>query len=618
MARGATKEQLKRASVGDYLKLDPRLVGQRRATLHLGGTGADRLKCAAEEVVELLRRGADPAEVVAVCPTPRSAEAFSRELAQRADGALRQAASRVEATCARALAFRILADDAAQKAAGCAFSSGRPRLLSAFELDFVLEDLKTIGMRPKRLREVLKFLYRGWTELADESEDWLVTVEEHDLVAMIGAELSYFGAIIEPQASNLALKAVRAVPGLAGRFGRRHVVAVAYECLSRASQLLLNALALESVTVAADPSCASEVHDSYPYAQGADEFLRINPEARVLQVAPSSPPVVRTVAWEDPDDEIDGVADAVRARIVSGTPPDRIAVVCFHPWWFARMGRALKERGVDAGGSFGPLVLRDDVRDLARSCALRVVTALRLIDDVQDSAAWRCWVGFGDYLGRSREIVPFREREQERDPHARFAEAAKRSPAAREFGALAGSCAGRTGSDLLERLTACLATDDADRARARATLRPLYALGEGATPRAMLDELERLQFFNAQAQEGGVEVVDIGGVAGRSFEVVYAAGFVNGLFPARRFFDLTQVSVSQQRRIEEADRRRAAMLAAAAESELVLSSFERVEQDFAERCRIKQDRIFVESDGTRYAAASLSVRARDLCAKHNS
>ena len=92
---------------------------------------------------------------------------------------------------------------------GLTFTSGRVRILSAYETDFVTEDVKTLGTRPKRLRELLKFLYRGLTELSDEDPDWLFMAEEIETIEFLTEELSYLGAVIEPQISNLATKALR-------------------------------------------------------------------------------------------------------------------------------------------------------------------------------------------------------------------------------------------------------------------------------------------------------------------------------------------------------------------------------------------------------------------------
>ena len=46
------------------------------------------------------------------------------------------------------------------------FTGREPRLLLNYELNALMEDMKTSGLRPGRLKEMLKFFYRGWTELA--------------------------------------------------------------------------------------------------------------------------------------------------------------------------------------------------------------------------------------------------------------------------------------------------------------------------------------------------------------------------------------------------------------------------------------------------------------------
>ena len=51
--------------------------------------------------------------------------------------------------------------------------AGVPRAhrLASFEETFFLEDMRVTGMAPRRLREMLKFFYRNWTELAGGAED---------------------------------------------------------------------------------------------------------------------------------------------------------------------------------------------------------------------------------------------------------------------------------------------------------------------------------------------------------------------------------------------------------------------------------------------------------------
>ena len=101
----------------------------------------------------------------------------------------------VTVTTPRALALDVLSDAEAMR-----WSGREPRLLTAYEELFLLEDMKACGLRPKRLREMLKFFYRSWTELADDDPNWLVA--RRGIQCAHAAE----GRIWPPRAASPSLK----------------------------------------------------------------------------------------------------------------------------------------------------------------------------------------------------------------------------------------------------------------------------------------------------------------------------------------------------------------------------------------------------------------------------
>ena len=307
----------------------------------------------------------------------------------------------------------MLADPDSAAATGMSFSSGRARLLSAYETDFLMEDVKTLGARPKRLREMLKFFYRGWTELADEDPEWLFTVEEIDTFEFLTCELQYLGAMMEPQVSNLATKALRMEGQVRERFARKHVFVYGYQSLSRASQLLCQLVAGKELVAGAGPDMGVDVFESYAYPAGLEDFVRLNPAAEVVEVGAqgvAGDKVRDAHSWKTPADEVEGTADAIAAAVEAGTNAEDIAVVTFHPWWTQQMARALQARGLQANAWLGAPKLHGDIRELDRCLGLRTVTLLRLLADEHDGMAWRSWFGFGDYLARSNQFAEMRRR----------------------------------------------------------------------------------------------------------------------------------------------------------------------------------------------------------------
>ena len=448
----------------------PAFVRNGKACLVKGGTAGAVMGELVQRVEDVLASGADPKDVLVLCADPTSAARMQAELgvvraggdvetlaergAVRVEGADGQVAGAARAagagwvedaarvagpaetgdapevqagpdvnrtvdagevrvlTC-RELACAVLADPDSAAATGMSFSSGRARLLSAYETDFLMEDVKTLGARPKRLREMLKFFYRGWTELADEDPEWLFTVEEIDTFEFLTCELQYLGAMMEPQVSNLATKALRMEGQVRERFARKHVFVYGYQSLSRASQLLCQLVAGKELVAGAGPDMGVDVFESYAYPAGLEDFVRLNPAAEVVEVGAqgvAGDKVRDAHSWKTPADEVEGTADAIAAAVEAGTNAEDIAVVTFHPWWTQQMARALQARGLQANAWLGAPKLHGDIRELDRCLGLRTVTLLRLLADGHDGMAWRSWFGFGDYLARSNQFAEMRRR----------------------------------------------------------------------------------------------------------------------------------------------------------------------------------------------------------------
>lgn len=577
---------------------DAAFVREGAALLMLEDAASGRAAALAAQVEKALDEGVRAQDALVVCADPSSASRLRHLMG----------AAGVAVVTGRELACDIVARPEARTATGVAFTSGRARVLGAYEADFVVEDLKTLGARPKRLRELLKFLYRGWTELLDEDPEWLFTVEEIDTFEFLAEELAYLGAAMEPQLGNLATKALRLDPELRAAVERRRLFVLDYQNLSRASQLLCQLVAGEGLVAVADGTACAEVCESYPYLAGIEDFARLNPAARVETGRGTGDEPVRSErVWATPQDEVAGVADAIAAEVEAGEDPSGIGVMALHPWWAQRIGQALEARGVPANVWYGPLKLRGDVRDLDRSLALRTATLLRLLADPHDGVAWRSWFGFGDYLTRSNLFAEMRKgrRDDVYPADVRRDLEAFGYDLGYDLDPLLRTAAGLRGPELLGCLVQTLAGEDASVPPA---LRFLLGLGLDADAGQMVAELDRRQFFAGIPERAGVVVSSYAPMAGLDFFRVYAVGFVNGLFPSGAFFDLTQVSISKQEKLRERDTRTARAMARLGREGLCVSRFECAGREFAERCGLKQARIFAaDDDGTQASEAEPSI-----------
>lgn len=563
---------------------DERFVRAGAASLLVSNTASARMGALVGCVSRALGDGAAIADVLVVCADPSAAARMRRELASRASGP-------VEVLTARELACRVLGDARASHALGL---TAAPRLLSAYEADFVVEDVKTLGTRPKRLRELLKFLYRGWTELSDEDPGWLFTVEEVSTIEFLSDELAYLGAVMEPQLSNLATKALRLDAGLLADVARPSVFVLDYQNLSRASQLLCQLVADTSLVVAADADACAETHESYPYPRGTEEFARLNPQASVERLGDASGACERSErVWDTPADEVRGVADEIAGLVAAGTDPSDVGVMALHPWWARRVAEELGGRGVPTNAWYGPLTLRGDIRDLDRCLVPRAVTLLRLLADPADAIAWRCWFGFGDYLARSNQFAEMR---------AGLAGGALGGVRAdleafgHDFGDADRILASARGLRGLELLACLLRALGGDASRVPPALARLGRLGDDADAKSMVAELDRQQFFCGIPEKPGVVVSSCASMAGLDFGRAYAVGFVNGLFPSSAYFDLTQVTIDRQQKMHVRDECTARLMARLGREEMCVSRFERAGHAFAERCGLKQVRIVAADD----------------------
>lgn len=436
------------------------LASTPTATLIEGGVGCGKTAALITRVATFLEDGAAPKDMLVLAATPDAARVLSARLTE----AIGERGAAIEVACTRDVALGLLASEE-----GRAFSGRAGRLVTPLELGFIMEDMKTSGLKQRRLREMLKFFYRNWTELAGGAEDddgWLIPGEEADVHALLKDVLRFTGGILEPEAAAMAVRFLLACPEVLASAQRTHVLVDDYQMHSRASQHLANLLARDSITVAADPTAVVEVFDSYPYGEGIGEFTQANEDCeRVVlneshacasaawaasrlrtsldagaaplgdagaesdapsptqstssatsgtTAAPTAPDRAAAAASftaleaTNPAAEMASVADAVQATLEEGADPSSIYVLAFHPAWERRVARALETRGIAAATPVRGRVAAGDYRDLDRCAAARLLTALALVANAHDALAWRAWCGFGDYLANSAVFADMR------------------------------------------------------------------------------------------------------------------------------------------------------------------------------------------------------------------
>lgn len=624
------------------------------AALIEGGVGCGKTAALIARVATFLEDGAAPEDMLVLAATPDAARVLGARLTEAAG----ERGAAIEVTCAREVALGLLASEE-----GRAFSGRAGRLVTPLELGFIMEDMKTSGLKQRRLREMLKFFYRNWTELAggaDDDDRWLIPGEEADTHALLKDVLRFTGGILEPEAAAMAVRFLLACPEVLASAQRTHVLVDDYQMHSRASQHLANLLARDSITVAADPTAVVEVFDSYPYGEGIGEFAQANEDCERVVLNESH--ACAAAAWAasrlrtsldagaassdtetegasftaleaaDPAAEMAAVADAVQVALEAGTNPSSIYILAFHPAWERRIARALEARGIAAALPIRGRVAAGDYRDLDRCAPARLLTALALVADPTDALAWRAWCGFGDYLANSAAFADMRA-EGETQGKGLVAMLEKVAVAAPEEGfpgtgigrildayragrALVERLQGLEGNELIGALADALDLSAEERERtvqlASALTAPEPGVNAPSDARAMIARArQRMNAPVFETTEGHVLIGDSAHLTGLTPATLVLCGFVNGFFPTRDFFDATVTTPDKQKLVRATDTRRLYAAAGKATQRLAASWFTSIGLVEAETLKLEIGRVKLRR-GERIAVTAPSIYLADI------
>ena len=608
-----------------------------------GGVACGKTGVLVERVVSLLESGALPGDILVFCATPDAAAEFSRRLADACrHGAL------VPVTTPREWCRDVLATKPARIADTCG-----GRMLAPFEVDILMEDLKTCGMRPQRLREMLKFFYKSMTELCDWDEEWLLTGEEIQTYGLLRECLDFEGAVLEAELANTVARWLHDDGRALTAHEARHVIVDDYQMLSRASQVLANELANDSIAVAANPALSVEVFESYPYAAGIDEFLAANPDARrvVLDESHACAAAVGAVNGiaddelvgaghvkrandaadvlvveraETPVQERDLVVSLVQKALATGARPKDVAVVVPNGVWGRNIRAALAAAGIAASSPLAPKSVSGDLRELDRCVAARVLTALYLVADPKDGVAWRSWCGFGNLFVSSTAAKDIRTAALAEGIGAAEAFSSAEVGVMGETMHVEWTCVtdgqrsalsilegakGKQGHDLLAYITSEVAGAGAKvPAEVEALVAPLSdgkLAGDDAAAMAARARL-RIDAPRLDGDDETVRVVSLAGVTGTTPSHAVRCGFVNGFFPSKGVLDRDILAKEDADKQMAKDLRLLMNAVGKPASGLCVTYFDEVALEIADRLGMKMRRVQLH-DGKRVALSRPSV-----------
>jgi DNA helicase-2/ATP-dependent DNA helicase PcrA len=421
-----------------------------------GGAGTGKSFVVVKRVQSLLAQGVAPTDILVVVPGANAAT----ELRRRLETMLVSGASAVRIATIHDLCVDILSTPDALMATG-----RYPRVINNIENIFLLEDLKTLGIKPRRLKEMLKFFYREWTELGDARDDFFVAQEEELVHSTVKNLLVARGAMLEPELSNVTVNYLRDHARARAQIQVPHVLVDDYPCLNKASQQVCCLLAAQSLIITGNPCQAPGMLEPYPWPQGLADFATASANVEKIELASTvrcpqkvascgnalllrepttedglvafdeSTPLggVTLVKWVTPSQEFAGIADYLCQRLGSvaagksgkddnkdeslgasskddKTPvspaaqtldPKDVLVVVPNRAWGRMLEKHLKNRGIQTSSILASTPLGGNPREKKTSVAMRAFTLLNLIAHPTDIVAWRSWCGFDDYLANS-------------------------------------------------------------------------------------------------------------------------------------------------------------------------------------------------------------------------
>lgn len=555
-----------------------------------GGFGTGKTSALALAAGRLLEEGVPAGQIVLVTARRSRAEAARRALAAAGAGAV-EAASALEVACG------VLEGAGAR----------RPRVALGFEEAALEEDLKTLGSRPRRLRELMKFLFKGLDDLADRDPGWLVTLEEERTLGLARSSMAEQGAMLWHEAAGLACERLEGLPQ-AGRPGWRYVLADDFSEMTRATQRMLSLLARDCLVVAGTPGAPDARPGRNPFPQGLEAAGEGRPGRAAsvgLGEAPVRAPQVARAVWPTPAEELTGVAAWIAGRLEGGLPADELLAVVPNRVWGRRLAEELRGRGVACELLAGRGPLGADPRDPARNAAQKELCLKELALDEGDLLAWRSLCGFDDPLLGSQA---WKELRGWADGRGEGLADALLGLAGRGGAAGAASTTGAAPFPAAGRLAE----------RVRAGLEGARAL-EGAVSAEEV-AAERLQaaepaFGGLPGGRGGaVRIGTPDELAGAHARAVAACGLVDGFMPGRSCFD-DRIPPDVKERSLARERAVFARMLRMADDELALTRFDHEMLEEAEPARMEIARIAARPEG-RVAAirpcAFLAERAGEL------
>lgn len=341
------------------------------------------------------------------------------------------------------LGLKVLHTSAAREATG-----RNPRVLNDAEYKILLEDMKTLGQQPGRLRKMLNYFYYQWSQLEPE-EEWLLPREESIVRETLDAYLRVRGGVIREEISPLCAGFLEGREESESILGLDYLLVDDFQDYSKASQSICVALGQKGLVITGNENQLVEGFDPYPCAEGFSAFEKNNEGVVCLQLTKNlripaaiaeagnalcrqgsllssqsaqvdeaiDKKAITQIKWGTPEDEFRGLSFAIKVLFEEDPQlnPEDVYVVVPNRAWDRMIRRELDKYGIQSTTVLDGQPLSGDPRSYEKASMLVAYTKLNLVADPDDLVAWRSWCGFDDHLCYSGAWSRLQKWAQEQD-----------------------------------------------------------------------------------------------------------------------------------------------------------------------------------------------------------
>lgn len=323
-----------------------------------------------------------------------------------------EAPSQVRVVFVQDLALGLLADARIQQAVKRA-----DRVLDRNEMDVLAEDIKVTGLKPRRLKEMLKFFYKSIADCTAEQEGWFISQEEATVYAMLEENLEARRACLpcEP-----AAKAYQGMIAAGVEPEKQAFIVDDFGSLSKSAQRLVERLSQGDIVAFGNDAFRLAADEPYPSPEGMRAFLD-DERTAVIEVRPKSAERHPAETLPTPLMEFDHIASFVSDQLANGITPDELAIAAPNPTWGRQIARALTEKGIASVMDLPAKKAKGDPREANDCVQIKLNAFAKLLCDPQDFTAYRTFIGAGDWLLRSDGFLELLAYAREHDLEARDA-----------------------------------------------------------------------------------------------------------------------------------------------------------------------------------------------------